>query len=327
MADDLEELRSLERWFLRQLSDLRKPGSAAIDEIAVTPLIEVWHKLLNWASSAGLADEEVQWVVRAATDAEKQYKSYQQTVGDAKSLALISLRGELDVFPSLFDELLKQGAVVPEIDGLRHDIAVAGEEALRSQSIVAYVTQRVEKLDIAVAEAAESARAAKAAVLQAEKAATKSATGALEKSFESTAKTSAWTAWVFRAATIVTLVVTVCFGLYYAAGSTAESVDNWHEVVYRVAILSALAGIAAYLGRQASNYHRIAMWAQAIEIQLKSFRGFIGEIEDPESRQTMIALFAKRVLEAPPDGKASNDEVTNLIQPIVDQAVKIRATQ
>lgn len=324
MAEALEEIRSLERYFLRQLGDLRKPGSSGIDEIAVVPLVAVWHKLLNWASNAQLPDEEVQWVVRAATDAEKQFKSYTQTVGDAKSMALLSLRGELDVFPALFDEHVKRGAFEPEIDGLRNDITLAGEEALRSLSIVAYVTQRIEKLDQAVAQAAESARKADEALSLAEKAATKTATGALEASFKTTADDSAKAAWGFRIATIVTLVVTVIFGLVYAGTSTAKSVDNWHEVVYRVAILSALAGIAAYLGRQASNYNRLATWAQAIEIQLKAFRGFINEIEDEESRQTMFALFAKRVLEAPPDGKSSNDEVTNVIQPIIEQASRIK---
>lgn len=189
-----------------------------------------------------------------------------------------------------------------------------------------YVTQRTSQLDQAVKEASDAAIAANKSLALAEKAATKTATGALETSFKSTADRSRVTAWWFRAGTILTLGVTVVFGLIYAAGSTTESVDNWHEVIYRIAILSALAGIAAYLGRQASNYHRIATWAQAIEIQLKAFRGFINEIEDEESRQAMFVLFAKRVLEAPPDGKASNDEVTNLIQPIIDQAVKLRPT-
>ncbi|MCK8468094.1 hypothetical protein M0722_12900 [Microbacterium sp. KSW4-16] len=326
VAKGMDELRSLRQWFLGELSKLRKPGTSGIDEIAAIPLIEVWHKLLDWATTADLATEEVEWVVNAAKNAEVQYNSYKRNVGDAKSLALVGLRGHLDVFPSLFDELIKRGAFAPEIDALRNDISLAGEEALRSLSIVAYVTQRMENLDEAVLSASNSAHQAGEALALAEKAATKTATGALENSFKSTASNSATTAWVFRLGTIVTLAVTVVFGLVYAAGSTAESVDNWHEVVYRVAILSALAAIAAYLGRQASNYHRIATWAHAIEIQLKAFRGFINEIEDEEARQAMFVLFAKRVLEAPPDGKGSNDEVTNLIQPLVDQASKFRPT-
>ncbi|CAD5140111.1 conserved protein of unknown function [Microbacterium sp. Nx66] len=324
MATGRNEIESLSRWFQSQLGKLRREDSPGIDEIAVIPLLAVWHRLLEWAAGEMLADGELEIVVNAAQEAEKQYKAYLATVGDAKSLALVSMRGNLDVFPALFDELVKRGLPADMFSGFRAEINLAGEEALRSQSIVAYVTRRMERLDSAVQDASSSAHLASEALALARKAATETATGALEKSFETTAKSSARSAFWFRVGTLVTLGVTVLFGLVYAAGSTVESVDNWQEVVYRVAILSALAGIAAYLGRQASNYHRIATWARAIEIQLKAFLGFINEIEDEEARQTMYTLFARRVLEAPPDGKASNDEVTNLIQPIIDQAVKLR---
>jgi hypothetical protein len=71
----------------------------------------------------------------------------------------------------------------------------------------------------------------------------------------------------------------------------------------------------------------LATWAQGIEIQLKALLQFVNEIDDPEARQTMYSLFSRRVLEAPPDGKSSSDDsVTNLFQPIIEQASKFRST-
>lgn len=318
------ELESLTRWFLGDLSKLRDVENPGIDDVAIIPLVEVWHNLLDWASHAKLSAKEVGRVVSQAQEAEKQVKTYKASTGDAKALAAAALRDHLDVFPTLFDELIANGSPRADFDRRRAHIRTASDEMERSLSIVTYVTKRTESLDSAVAAAKAAAEAAEDAAKLAEKAATTTATSRLEQSFASTAKTSSVTAWVFRGATVATLVAVVLLGLDYALKSSDDSVDNWHAVVYRVAILSGLAAIAAYLGRQASNYHRISTWARAIEIQLKAFLGFVNEIKDEEARQTMYALFAKRVLEAPPDGKASNDEVTNLIQPLVDQASKFR---
>lgn len=324
MSDVRTDLRVLRRDFGKKLDELQRKPESGIDDFALLPLMRGWKDLLLWANSANLEDEEVEHILVAARDAYAQQDVYGQLLGKAKRQSLAAINGYLEVFYSVFDALHSREVHENDFAAQRKILDDAREESQRAVAVMTYVTHKAAGLDAAVHAAEQAAEKAAEKADLAEKAATKTATGALEASFKTTADSSKKTAWWFRSATIFTLAVTVIFGLVYAGTSTAASVDNWHVVVYRVAILSALAGIAAYLGRQASNYHRLATWAQAIEIQLKAFRGFINEIDDEESRQTMFALFAKRVLESPPDGKASNDEVTNVIQPIIEQASRVK---
>ncbi|WP_341942095.1 hypothetical protein [Microbacterium sp. LWH10-1.2] len=324
MADEREVLSEVFTDFSRKRDALKENPNVGIDEIALLPLVEVWVRLLEWAETAKLPDDAVRHVATAAREAYTQQNVYRQVAGNAKRQALSGVDGNLDVFFPIFNALAAPAHSTPKTDALKGFIKEAREESRRSSSVMAYVTQRTSGLEEAVRDASEAAGRAEAALELAEKAATKSATSTLERSFETTANKNARSAFWFRTGTITTLVGTVALGVYYAVDSPTHPADDWRGLVYRVAILSALAGVAAYLGRQASHYHRIATWALGIEIQLKAFRGFVNEIDDPEARQTMFTLFGKRVLEAPPDGKSGNDEVTNVIQPIIEHATRYR---
>lgn len=324
MTDERQVLSEVFADFSMKRDALKANPNAGIDDIALLPLVEVWVRLLDWAEKTALPDDAVRHVGAAARDAYTQQNVYRQVAGKAKRQALSGVDANLDVFLPIFNAIAAPGHTTPKTEALKGLIKEARGESRRASSVMAYVTERTAGLEEAVRSASEAAGRAETALALAEQAATKSATSTLERSFETTARKNARSAYWFRTGTIATLVGTVALGVYYAVDSPTHPEDDWRGLVYRVAILSALAGIAAYLGRQASNYHRLATWAQAIEIQLKAFLGFINEIQDEDARQTMFALFAKRVLEAPPDGKVSNDEVTNVIQPIIQQAARYR---
>ena len=324
MTDERQVLSEVSADFRMKRDALKENPNAGIDDIALLPLVEVWVRLLDWAESTSLPDDAVGHVGTAARGAYTQQTVYRQVAGNAKRQALAGVDGNLDVFFPIFNALAAPNHTTAKTEALKGHIKEARGESRRAASVMAYVTQRTAGLEEAVRSATDAAGRAESALALAERAATKSATSTLERSFETTATKNGRSAFWFRTGTIATLVGTVALGIYYALDSPTHPADDWRGLIYRVAILSALAGIAAYLGRQASHYHRIATWALGIEIQLKAFRGFVNEIDDPEARQTMFTLFGKRVLEAPPDGKSGNDEVTNVIQPIIEQAARYR---
>lgn len=325
MPEEQARLRELARWFTNTAQKLRGRDDMGIDELTVAPLIIVWAAILDWAEKANLPDEEALAVANNAARARQHYEIWANNKGDAQRDAVRMINGTLEVFPTVLNEVAKRNGPDDRLAALRKSIWTAREESNRSLAIMTYVTGRSLKSDETLEKAQEAAREAHEAASLAKKAATEGATNALERSFQTTAKSSARAAFWFRVGTLATLFAAAVLGVFYAVDAPNHSHDDWRAVVYRIAILSALGAIAAYLGRQAGNYHRIATWARAIEIQLKAFLGFVNEIEDPEARQTMYALFGKRVLDAPPDGRGSGDEVTNLIQPVVEQAARIRS--
>ena len=329
LDDDRKSVEELSRHFFREISRLRK-DEAGIDDIAITPLVDAWFACLDWAVKVPLADDQMAAIASAGASAAEQYGIYGQTHGNNKRNALLAMRGYLDAFWSLFEELESAGFEHPDIEVLRKKLVRAGDEAEQALGVMVYVSERVAKLDQAVRAAEEAAREAKDAVALAQKAATESSTSTLEASFETTATNNNRVAWAFRFATIGVLILVVGLGSYFAVDHTpveGESVD-WYGIVYRVAVLSGLGAIAAYLGRQAGNYGRLATWAHGIRIQLKAFLGFVNEIENEDARQSTYTLFGKRVLESPPDGKSSpEDSPTNLIQPIFEQAAKLQPPQ
>lgn len=325
MARTEADLRTLSRNFLGKISELNKATELGIDDIALLPLIDAWARHLAWAENGHLDGSELEAVMSAGELADASYDTYMNSRGVPKRQALDQLSGNLDVFEPLFKTREdRDPATSGEYTDRRIITTDARAQSQRAAAVMTYVTQRTSGLEQALADAKKAAESAARAATLAEKAATEAATSTLERSFETTATNSARAAKHFRIWTIITLGLIAGLGALFLLPNKTIPSDDWHGVVYRIAVLSALAAVAAYLGRQASNYHRIATWALGIEIQLKAFPGFVNEIKDTESRQTMFSLFGKRVLEAPPDGKASNDEITNLIQPIIDQATKIR---
>ncbi|MEX8031894.1 hypothetical protein AB6V29_02560 [Microbacterium sp. 20-116] len=334
MSDDTATISDLQRYFFKQLSEARTDHPADVPDIAIVPLLDAWASCLEWATRAKLTEEERRTVAEYGTTVQSQYEGYGQTHGSAQRSALRAMGGALHVFESMFVVRGDSGVAGRDERILQRKIDRAIDSSDIAWSVMAHVTQRFDNMDHAldsargaVTEAKRAASEAREALAQAEKAATKSATGALEQSFATTAENNNTVAWAFRIGTLVTLGIIIVLAGTYVIGHSPSANGNvdWYAVTYRIAILSAFGVLAGYLGRQAGNYTRLATWAHGIQIQLKAFRGFVIEIEDPEARQTMYALFGKRVLESPPDGKSSGDEgPTNLIQPIFEQAAKLR---
>lgn len=168
--------------------------------------------------------------------------------------------------------------------------------------------------------AAAAAQSALTAMSLAQAAASDSATTALEHSFDSTAKKESAYASRWRWATISTIIATVVVGALFLL-ETAQTSVSWQGALYRLAIISALGAGSAYLARQSSHHRRISTWARSIQIQLKAFRGFVEQIKDAKVQDGMYELFARRILAPPPDS-GKPDEVTNLVQPLLDQVIR-----
>lgn len=75
--------------------------------------------------------------------------------------------------------------------------------------------------------------------------------------------------------------------------------ESWTALSRHLAITLLLAGGAAYAARLASVHYGFGQWAKSIQIQLDSFQGFIGVVEDPSARDRMREEFGRRVLGAP----------------------------
>jgi len=320
--------QNLAREFFMELNQLHEQGQGPIDEEAVRPLIKQWITMLEWSRFANLPDSDVDAIVQSARDALEAYGNYKRSTGANKGSALTAVGAYLDVFLAILDGS-RDYISRKDIDKHRPDIEAATRQAATLRTVLEYVTERTAGVDRALEEAKQAAEDAQNASAQASKAATEAATNRLERSFQETATSNARAAFWFRLLTIVTLGLIVILGGWFAIAHapTGQAAVDWYGIVYRLAVLSGLGALAAYFGRQASNYRRVAIWAHGIEIQLKAFLGFVREIEDEDAKQTMYTLFGKRVLEAPPDSKTSSDDsVTNVIQPIIEQASKLRGT-
>jgi len=330
LRDNLAAISALQDYFFKKLADVRKEDSDDIDDIAIVPLLDAWASCLDWARRAKLTETTRELIAANATGVRNQLDAYGQLQGSAARSALRRMSGALHVFEDAFVEVEGRATEVDNVRNLRRKTDRAGDAAELAWGVMAFVSARFKTVDAAVTEGKNAARDANASVLRAEKAATKSATGALEQSFATTAENNNTIAWFFRIGTLVILGVIIVLASAYVFEHkpSDEGEVDWYAITYRIAILSAFGVLAGYLGRQAGNYTRLATWAHSIQIQLKAFPGFVNEIKDEESRQTMFALFGKRVLESPPDGKSSGDDgPTNLIQPIFEQAAKLRSPQ
>lgn len=206
----------------------------------------------------------------------------------------------------------------------RHSVKVSLERGLEDvqllvtvQGLISSAATRAEEVS---SSAAESARKAEVALESARAAASEAATTALESSFDTVATEEASSARNWRRWTLVVLVLATLGGVGFLAENLSREI-NWQGVVFRVAIVSALGAIAAYTARQSSHHRRIATWARAIQVQLKSFRGFVERIDDQKVQDAMFEMFTRRVLAPPPESSKSG-EATNLLQPLLEQVIK-----
>lgn len=322
-----EKVLELASRFAVHQSELRAKIGNSSDNIAMTPLIDAWTTGLHWAINAHLHFEENDAIAASAKFAEEALETYFNVGSSQRSNLLAEVAANLDVFQSVFDRLAEIDQMGPNEVHLKGVIAGAVTEARTMVNVMGYVAEQASQLELAVADAQNSARNAREALKAAKQTVSEVATTELEQAFRDTAQVNSKNATGFRWLTISILSITVLLGVFFALDHAPGSQDvDWYGIVYRLAVLSGLAAIAGYTARQSSHYRRMATWAKGIEIQLNAFLGFVNEVEDPEARQTMFALFSKRVLEAPPDGKSSDESVTNVIQPIIEQVAKARPT-
>jgi hypothetical protein len=92
--------------------------------------------------------------------------------------------------------------------------------------------------------------------------------------------------------------------------------------VYRLAILGGLAGLSAYLGRQAALHRRLHDWGRAVEAQARSFEAFAQQIVDDDTKKQVQLLFSNRVLGSPPEPTAEKTVTRDVLQVLADAAMK-----
>ena len=160
---------------------------------------------------------------------------------------------------------------------------------------------------------------------EAKRAAGEAGVSALEASFKDYAKKELLASFVFRLATLIVLLGVGAFAVVFLILPHASG-GLTSEVVYRIAILTAFGALSAYLARQATHHRRNGDWAQAIEVQLKSFRAFVDPIPEGPSKEAMYDIFGRRVLGSPPDTRsASNDDLNLLMAPLMEKMLRRQA--
>ncbi len=184
---------------------------------------------------------------------------------------------------------------------------------------------------IAIAEALRDTISARD---EAQKAAGERGVTSLTGAFEEYRKRHLRAAFGFRLATIVVLALALAVAVVFVFGwdtiiiptrfSDTRDPNDWHQVVYRLAIIAALAGLSAYLGRQSGQHRRLGEWARSIETQLQSFLAFVEPVLDPQTKNAIYLTFAARVLGAPPDGVEKAD-LSPSIQPLMDLVLRTRS--
>ncbi|PCE15907.1 hypothetical protein AUC47_10300 [Microbacterium sp. SZ1] len=150
----------------------------------------------------------------------------------------------------------------------------------------------------------------------------------LEEAFTKYANGERRSAQIFRSWTIALLGTVAMLGGVLAVLPfilATEANTSWQEVVYRASVLTALAALAAYLGRQSGNHRRAAAWADAIAVQLQAFPAFIQPIQGGKVADEIYEAFGKRVMSSPPEFSGKSDEAVNptmtaLIDALVKQA-------
>lgn len=127
--------------------------------------------------------------------------------------------------------------------------------------------------------------------------------GNLSQYFGEYAKTEKRTADLFRVLTVLLIGAGITVSLFIPHGA----VGDWVALAYRLLIVGGIAGLAAYIGRQAGQHRRTANWAKALQVQLLAFAAFIAPIQDEESKNAIYGAFAARVFGAPPERPTAKD--------------------
>ncbi|MER7607907.1 hypothetical protein [Nocardioides sp. NPDC127503] len=130
----------------------------------------------------------------------------------------------------------------------------------------------------------------------------------LSTHFETLARNERWKGAALRVLSVAALAAAMAIA--WTAGVSKESLASWTELSRHLALTLLLAGGAAYGAKLASSHYTFGQWARSIQVQLDSFEGFIGVVEEQGARDRMREEFGRRVLGAPP--QATDDGSTGL---------------
>lgn len=188
------------------------------------------------------------------------------------------------------------------------------------EGILAEVRQSVEVSEAAALRAREAEEAAR-------QIAGDGAASAIGEDFATYASQEARTAHRFRVATLAFLGVIIAVAVVFVIvpiDRSAGTGTDWQAVIYRVAAISGLAALSAYLGRQSGHHRKTAQWAGSIAVQLKSWSAFLQPVRDEKTKAVLYEIFTRRVMGPPPESPVKGGETTNpLVEPLLSLATRL----
>ncbi|GAB3621214.1 hypothetical protein GCM10027417_24750 [Glutamicibacter endophyticus] len=131
----------------------------------------------------------------------------------------------------------------------------------------------------------------------------------------------------YRRAGITLIATGILFGVFH-------SVDVFHgfqpwpasaggltgDIVWRLVVTSGLVGLGSFFLKQASTHRRLVVWANTIQIQLKTFDAYVGLVEDPAQRSLLHAEFSRRLFGPEPLSESSAPDAAPLSPVTFDTA-------
>ncbi|MBA4608606.1 hypothetical protein H1W00_08980 [Aeromicrobium sp. Marseille-Q0843] len=164
------------------------------------------------------------------------------------------------------------------------------------------------KTDEAAQVLAETTAKVDEQVQRAKAAANTEANGNLASHFKELADKELGAAFRYRAFAVT--LVALAVGISFVIHSSSKG-SQWSELPsYLPGLALTLTGV--YLARLAGPHFHLGKWAAAVEVQLKSFEGFTGVVEDGGIRERMREEFGRRVLGPPPLFDASAEPTPGL---------------
>lgn len=133
----------------------------------------------------------------------------------------------------------------------------------------------------------------------------------------------------FRWASIVSIAGAILLAVFFPHSSEELPLVPAGElagVIYRLAILAGVGGLAAYFGRLSGHHRRTHNWAKSIEVQLNSFPAFMKAVPD-DDRGDVFRAFARRVLGQPPEKGVETPDESLPVNQLVDLVAALAKRQ
>jgi len=345
MLDDIRQ--QVLDWLQEQANGRSAQMSPYEEEATLGPWARIWTSLLEHAlrgpyrhmTSAQLSTEYNEHSTIFELTLGKPQTGLEQREQTIRN----SLLSWIDMLGSKTDDraraYLTNGAWVSLLVEAR-TLAAADNMARRADSRIEDAVRRtsearstldgaLQQLREAVSSAQEAATRAENAEIEARKAAGEKGLDEFGEKFGVYAKEQTRTAATYRGWTIVVLVVALLVATGFVieslvrTGGGAAAPDDWHSVVYRLAIIAGLTGLSAYLGRQSTQHRRLGDWAHALEVQSRSFGAFAEPIADLAVKNSVYSAMSARLLAPPPDKQPGEAAVpSTAIDRIVDAIIR-----